>query len=252
MPSETIGAGVHEKLFVRDETGIAWLIKSGALNEPYKATHTKAEEISRRAAFPVHEVIVPLLLAKCGVLVNEVGLGFRTMDIPVHRERARLLVSIHRMQPARRRDQIVPFKPTDLFIEDLFAMLCENVVVGQRDHELHNYMVTPNDRLLAVDNGDCMKGDWIDKEAQSSDFDAITSKEEARLSWTAELRRAVKCRLEPLTVQIADAAFAALPAEGVAWHDSALGSGYYLTGTVALKQIRVSRNLEAMRRWAGF
>jgi hypothetical protein len=244
--------GVQAKQFVKDASGDAWLIKSGALGEKHPDNLTREEEKSRRAAFPIHQALASLLLRAVGVLVNEVGLGFRTMNIEEPRETVRLLVSIHRMQRARRRDHVSGFLPSIEFVDDLFTMLCVNRVIGQGDHQLHNYMVSETGRLLAVDNGACMKGDWLSRDCTTDDFDRIESLEETARMWTDQARTRIKGRLRPLTGKVVDAAFSALPAAAVAWHDQDVGPEFYAVGTIAEKQARINANVAVLRRWGGY
>jgi hypothetical protein len=243
--------GVQAKEFVRDGEGTAWLLKSGALGDSDTARPSPREERSRRAAFPVHEAIVALLLQSVGVCVSDVDLAFRTLQPVGEPEPLRLLVSVHRLVHGRRRDKAGDFQPSAAFSEDLFVTLCMNIVVGQRDHQLHNYLVDSHDRFVVIDNSACMYDDWLTNELTSRHFDDVSSLEPLDRGWPAALMERVQRRFEPLTEAVVNTAFTAVPTEAVAWHDAAAGIGYYAPGTIAQKQARVGKNVKALRRWAG-
>jgi hypothetical protein len=126
-----------------------------------------------------------------------------------------------------------------------------NLVVGQRDHERHNYLVGDDGRFVPIDNSGCMYGDWLTTELTGQQFDDIRSLEFHAPTWTQALRERVQHRLEPLTAAVIEAVFAALPPEAVTWHDEHAGIGYYAPGTLAKKEVRIRKNVEALRRWAG-
>lgn len=106
LPLEEGRRGVHIKKFVKDRDGRACVFTSGALGEARIASHTDEVENARRVAFPLHEALIPLLLRRCGILVNEVCLGFRNMSVAITGERVRLMVSVHEMQAATSRHDI--------------------------------------------------------------------------------------------------------------------------------------------------
>jgi hypothetical protein len=244
--------GVHVKEYVRDQNGQPWIYKSGALGERRKPCHTDAVENARRVAFPIHEALVSLLLHHCDVLVNPVYLGFRTMSVAITGERVRLLVSIHGMRAATSRHEMPEgFVPSERFVEDFLVLSCLNVVLGQRDLLTHNYMVTDDDqRLLPVDNGDCMMADWMVRDCEPKDFE-LTLPEGAARPVSAELLTRVKKRLASLSSEKVGAAFAALPRPCVEWHDKNVAPGSYVAGTIHEKQVRVKANLDVLGRWIG-
>ena len=73
-----------------------------------------------------------------------------------------LLTSFHRMEHGKLRSQIGTFKHSERYVVDIFCMAIVDVIMGQRDHKWHNYMVTPDERLFLFDNGDCLtrRPDW--------------------------------------------------------------------------------------------
>jgi hypothetical protein len=244
--------GVQKKAFLRDQDGTAWLLKSGALGDAGSTRPSPDEESSRRAAFPVHEAIVTMLLTSVGIHASDVDLAFRTL-LPVDEPRpVRLLVSAHRMVHAQRADKAGDFQLSVAFIDDLFVALCLNLVLGQRDHERHNYLVGNDDRFVPIDHSGCMYGDWLTTDLKPQQFDDARSLESQAPTWAPALRERVQHRLEPLTAGVVEAIFAALPPEAVKWHDAAARLGYYVPGTLAQKGVRVRKNVEALRRWAGY
>lgn len=243
--------GVQKKEFLRDRDGTAWLLKSGALGDAGSTRPSPDEEMSRRAAFPVHEAIVTMLLTSVGIRAGDVDLAFRTL-LPVDEPRPlRLLVSAHRLVHAQRADKAGDFQPSVAFTDDLFIALCLNLVVGQRDHERHNYLVGNDGRFVPIDHSGCMHGDWLTTDLRAQQFDDIRSLESHAPTWAPALRERLQHRLEPLTAVVIEAVFAALPPEAVKWHDDAAGVGYYAPGTLAQKEVRIRKNVEALRRWAG-
>jgi hypothetical protein len=86
---------------------------------------------------------------------------------------------------------------------------------------------------------------------QGDDFDRITSLEQTATSWTPELQSVVKSRIRPLSGKVLDRIFAGLPRAALAWHDAAVGVGHYVTGSIAMKQARITANLKVLRLWAG-
>jgi hypothetical protein len=245
--------GVQAKEFVRDTDGAAWLVKSGAHVGKHPTDLSDEEERSRRAAFSVNEALVPLLYGTCGLLINEVRLGFRTMHVREPEEHTTQLVSLHRMQHGVRGDKAEGrgIKRDEGFYESLLTMLCVDVVVGQIDHKLnHNYLLTHDGRLLPNDNGACMRGAWLVEERVVDDFERLKSVE-LNINWTEQRRAAVKARLQALTARAIDAAFAALPRQAVNWHDERVEHGYYAAGPISEKRSRMKTNLEVLREWAG-
>ena len=243
--------GVQAKAFVRDQDDIAWLLKSGALGDTGSTRPSPDEERTRRAAFPVHEAIVAMLMKGVGVSAGDVDFAFRTL-LPVDEPGPlRLLVSAHRLVHGRRCDKAGDFQPSATFTDDLFVALCVNLVIGQRDLERHNYLVGDDGRFVPIDNSGCMYGDWLSTDLVLRQFDDIESLEPLARTWTDELRERVQRRLEPLTPGVVGTVFAALPPDAVAWHDTAAGIGYYAPGTLAQKEVRIWKNVEVLRRWAG-
>lgn len=241
--------GVQAKAWVRDPTGTAWLLKSGALGDPDSKRPSPDEEKTRRAAFPVHEALVAMLLRSVGVYAGDVDLAFRTLRAVDEPKPLRLLVSAHRLLHGRRLDKVDDFQPSAPFADDLFVALCVNVVIGQRDHERHNYLVGDNERFIPIDNSGCMYGDWLTTDLTVQQFDNIRSLELHVPTWTDARRERVQRRLEPLTAEVVESAFAALPLEAVAWHDAAAGIGYYAPGSLVKKEARAKSNIEELRRW---
>lgn len=243
--------GVQAKAWVRDRNGTAWLLKSGALGDANSKRPSPDEEKSRRAAFPVHESIVAMLLRNVDVGVSDVDLAFRTLCAVDEPRPLRLLVSAHRLLHGRRRDKVDAFQPPASFADDLFVSLCINVVIGQRDHESHNYLVGDDGHFIPIDNSGCMYGDWFTTDLSASQFNNIRSLEPQAPVSTEAIWERVRHRLKPLTTEVVDAVFAALPPEAIAWHDTAVGIGHYAPGTLAQKQARVRKNVEALRHWVG-
>lgn len=232
--------GVQAKAFVRDAAGDAWLLKSGAYGDErsLRARPSAGEERTRRAALPVHEAIAARLLRTAGICTSDVDFAFHRLLPLDEPERLQLLVSAHRLLHGRRQDKIAAFAPSPAFVEDQAVAMCVNRVIGQRDHRLQNHLVGTNGRFIPLDNGDCMDARWLSTEMLPQAFADLT------------LSDALRQRLEPLTAAAVDSIFAALPAQAVAWHDDAVGLGYYAAGTLAAKRERVTTNVSALRRWA--
>jgi len=71
-----------------------------------------------------------------------------------------LLTSFHRMHLGWLA-RPCPVRSHRAISEDLLCMACVDVIVGQRDHKPHNFMVTPELDLFLFDNSDCMHQDWL-------------------------------------------------------------------------------------------
>jgi hypothetical protein len=202
--------GVHVKQFLNDPAGGAWLAKSGALNEAFLPTHTPAVERGRRAAFPLNEALASLIYAQAGIKTNEVGLGLRTMFVRPTGTWEPLLTSFHRMEHGKLRDKIGAFERSEDYILDIFCMAIVDVIIGQRDHKWHNFMVTPDGRLFLFDNSDCMHEDQLRNPPDLNQFEEARMFEPERPPWTDSVRAGVVTRISAITPKFIDDAFASM------------------------------------------
>jgi len=241
--------GVHVKQFLNDPTGGAWVAKSGALNEPFLPTHTPAVERGRRVAFPLNEALASLIYPKAGIKTNEVALGLRTMFVRPTGTWEPLLTSFHRMQTGWLRDH-VQFERTSRYLEDLLCMACIDIILGQRDHKPHNYLVTPELDLFLFDNSDCMYQDWLAAPCDPDLFETVWTYEPSRPVWTDATRAATATRVTAITPDFIDEVFATIPIEFRRAHDTCIDAGPYAAGSMLQKQERIKTNLEVFNRWA--
>src|SRR5437660_740186 len=63
-----------------------------------------------------------------------------------------LRTSFHQMQRGTVRSAMDEFERSARYIEDIFCMACLDMIIGQRDHKEHSYMVTSVGNLLPFDN----------------------------------------------------------------------------------------------------
>lgn len=248
--SPTAPKGVHVKEFLTDASGRAWVAKSGALAQQYPADHNEAMERGRRVAFPVNEAITALLYSQAGILMNNVGLGFRRMLNPLFGIPELLMTSFHEMQHGTLRSEMGVFKRSARYIEDLFCMACLDVIMGHRDHKPHNYIVTPAGQLLPFDNSDCMYEDWLEAPCKVSVFHRARTDEPECPSWTDDSRAAVATRMAAVTPEVIDLVFAAVPEEFVREHDESVDAGPYAAGSMLEKRDRMKTNLKVFKCWA--
>ena len=242
--------GVHVKQFLNDPTGEAWVAKSGALNEVSLPTHTLAVESGRRAAFPLNEALASLIYSQAGIRTNEVGLGFRTMFVRPTGIWEPLLTSFHRMEHGRLRDQLGTFLRSEDYIVDVFCMAIVDVIIGQRDHKWHNFMVTPDGRLFLFDNSDCLHEDQLREPPDFNQFEEARMFEPERPPWTDSIRAAVIARVSAITPEFISSAFAAIPDEFRRAHDACLDGRPYVAASMFHKQEWMKANLGTFRRWA--
>lgn len=248
--------GVDTKQLLTDPEGRAYLIKSGAYGET--PNHERKplppeEEQSRRLAFPIHEAISSLLYDSVGVTVGKVSLAFRTFDrVGSTGERnVRLLASIVEMRPARLRKNIENLAPCGTYSVDFFCMLVLDKILGQHDRPNHNYMITPNGTLLAIDNAACMHGEWWSEALQPDAFEFLHAhdQDDAADIASEHTKRAAAERTSSLTSAVVDEAFLALPTRASNYHEENFVVGYYTPASLDKKKQRIKENLCALREW---
>jgi hypothetical protein len=241
--------GVHVKEFLTDPSGGGWVAKSGALAEAFPSQHDAAVERGRRIAFPINEVIAALLYRQAGIAMD-VGLGTRTMFNHHFATKEPLLTSFHEMQRGTLRCKLGTFERSERYLEDVLCVACLDVIMGQRDHKPHNYMVTIDGRLFPFDNSDCMHEEWLHAACSVGLFEDVKTHEPDPPAWTDGFRESVVTRMASITSDVVDAVFGALPEAIIQAHDASLGAAPYVAGSLWEKRARLKANLQVFRHWA--
>jgi len=248
--------GVDTKQFLTDPQGRAYMIKSGAYGEtprPERPPRPLAEERSRRLAFPIHEALSSLLYDSVEVTVSNVSLAFRTFDqVGSTGERnVRLLASVVEMRPAQLRKNIENLAPCRTYSVDFFCMLVLDKVLGQGDRPNHNYMITTNGMLMAIDNAACMHSEWWSEALAPDAFEHLHPRvqDDAADIASEHTKRAAAERTSRLTAAVVDEAFLALPSRARNCHEEKFEVGKYTPARLDQKKQHIKENLCALREW---
>jgi len=233
--------GIELKEWVRGATGNFWLAKAAV---------TGAGDIGQ----PLHEAVLPRLYAAIGLRANEVALGFRHFAPrpgPLQVPAGALPTSYHRYHSAVTRDLFGPIAPEARFYEDYAAMAILDLIVGNADRHVQNYMVDSSAQLFVIDSGRSLAGGFLPLTLQPQALNELarTGGREGQ-PWPAEFFTNLATRFQGL-LTVVDLAFASLPRSWRRLHDlaSVAARGDYQASSWEEKVITIRRNTAVALAW---
>lgn len=205
-------------------------------------------------ALCIHEALISEMYRAAGLRANKVALGVRHLNVAAAHPHNPLLVSFHQYHEGSERLTLGPFPPfSATYWEDFATMRTLDLVVGQNDRHLQNYMMLRDGDLFVIDCGRCLTEQSIALPLADAELERLRmSGHPEQHPWTPSEMTAVRTRLQMLDDHAVDALFDAIPRVWRRLHDEAVARAIippFQTATLHVKKAAVKRNLGICRSW---